>query len=250
MIAKILTGTNAKGLLQYLTAKKNEIITSNKIFPNLSLKEIANEIEMIQGLNQRCKKNTMHIILSFPCGENINTLKMKSITEDFLEAFKTKECMSISFQHFDKNHPHVHCLINKIKDDGSVLSDSYSYIKAKNICRKIEQIYNLQRISNYKQENSNSAIKKLQFSIDQAIQSSESLDELIKLLLLKKYKTLKGRGISFINIKNGTKIKGSAIGRDYSLSNIKKRIESNLKTKEELKDIKKIIKIKPKTIKR
>ena len=63
------------------------------------------------------------------------------------------------------------------------------------------------------------------------------------------YKVLIGRGITFINLKNGTKIKGSAISRKYSLSNIKKQINSpkplvqklNKQLESEQNDIKNII---------
>tara|TARA_R110002072_G_scaffold301732_1_gene482211 strand:- start:4936 stop:5697 length:762 start_codon:yes stop_codon:yes gene_type:complete len=241
MIAKIITGTNAKGLLQYLTSKQNEVITSNNIFPDLTIKEISKEIEIIQGLNRRCKKNLMHVVLSFPNHDNLDSLKMKSITEDFIEAFKAEDCMSISYRHFDRSHPHVHCVINKIKMDGSVLSDSFSHIRAKKICRKIEQIYDLTRVSNISQENKNSSIEKLQKEIDIAINGSDSFEAFVRKLQLKKYKVLKGRGIAFIDSRNGTKVKGSAIGRNYSLSNINKRLLEN----NELKDIHKIIKIIP-----
>ena len=245
MIAKIITGTNTKALLQYLTAKKNEIISLNKIFPGLTVNEIAKEIEMIQALNNRCKKNLMHVILSFPYKENLDNLKMKTITEDFLYAFKTKDYMSISYRHFDRNHPHVHCVINKIKEDGSVLSDSFSHIRAKKICRKLEQVYQLEKVSSFKNENDNIAINELQNEIDNAIYVSHSLEEMIRILLSKKYKTKKGRGIVFINKENGTKIKGSAIGRNYSLLNIEKRIlQKGKKIESEMNDIQQIIEIK------
>ena len=95
--------------------------------------------------------------------------------------------MSISYKHFDRDHPHVHCVINKIKNDGTVLSDSFSHIRAKKICRKIEQIYDLHRVSNYKHENENKAIIELRNEIDNAINYSKSMDDFIRLLLLKKY---------------------------------------------------------------
>jgi hypothetical protein len=237
MIAKIITGTNVKGLLQYLTKKENQVITSNLILPELTIKEISKEMQIVQGLNKRCKKNLIHIVLSFPHHEKLNSLALKNITEDFLEAFKADDCMSISYQHFDRSHPHVHCVINKVKVDGSVLSDSFSHIRAKKICRKIEQVYNLTRVSNYSQQDENSSVQKLQQEIDIAIEDSQSFDEFTRFLELKKYKVFKGRGISFIDRKNGTKIKGSAIGRNYSLSNIKKRVSQN----NELNDIQNIL---------
>lgn len=232
MIAKIITGTNVRGLLQYLTSKDHEVITSNYVFPDSSPSEIAKEMRIVQELNSRCKKNLMHVVLSFPYHDKVDSEKLMNITEEFLEAFKADDCMSISYRHFDRSHPHVHVVINKIKFDGTVLSDSFSHIRAKKICRKIEQNYGLQKVSNIGAENENSSIQNLQKQVDLAIENSVSFEEFIRWLERKKYRVLKGRGISFIDKKNGTKIKGSAIGRNYSLGSIKKRIIQTSESKE------------------
>ena len=59
MIAKIITGTNVRGLLQYLTSKNHEVITSNYVFPDSSPPEIAKEME--DSVNE--VKKTRHNII-------------------------------------------------------------------------------------------------------------------------------------------------------------------------------------------
>lgn len=248
MIAKIITGTNVSGLLHYLTAKKFTVLTSNKLFPDSDLSYVTNEFKEIQSLNPRCKNNLMHIVLSFPEKENLTAEKMKIITEDFLNEFGASENQWLSIMHFNTSHFHQHAVINRVKANGKLLSDSYSHLKAKRICRALETKYDLNKISNLKSENSNINKNDLEELISIALHKCSSLEEFIELMKKKNYKVIVGRGITFINIKNGTKTKGSSISREYSLSNIKKRINTpqpaqklNRFQKSEQDDIKNII---------
>lgn len=224
MIAKIIIGSQIKGLLQYLTSKKNDVLTTNHLLPNLNLNELVNEFKTISSLNKRSKKTVMHIVLSFPSHENLTEQKMTLITEDFLEAFGAKENMSISIRHYKESNPHVHCAINRVKDDGTLLSDSFSHIKAKTICRKLEKVHDLHKVSNYKSIDVNVAVDQLREIVDLMLIEAQNLEQFIALMEKNNYKVLKGRGITFVEKSKGIKIKGSALGRNYSLSNIQRKI--------------------------
>ncbi len=248
MVAKIILGNNVNGLLQYLTKKKHAVLTSNKIFPDPDINYISNEFKTIQGLNNRVKKNVMHLVLAFDKDEKIDDYKMAMITEDFMKEFEADENQWISFQHFDTEHLHQHTVINRVKMDGTLLSDSYSKTRAINICRALEIRYKLKIVSNIKSENKNLAKQELKQIIDEAILKSNSIEEFKKKVETEKYKVYLGRGIAFVNTTNGAKFKGSDIGRNYSLMNIKKQLlhlsKDKLQSKslkEEQKDIKNII---------
>jgi len=224
MIAKIVMGSNVNGLIHYLTNKKHKVLTTNNLFPDANVKYISSEFRQIQDLNQRCKKNIIHVTLAFPKDEDVDTEKIKIITEDFLNKFGANENQWLSIQHFDTEHKHCHTIINRVKIDGKLLSDSFSYIKAKRICRELELKYNLKSLSSLKSENKNISISDLKYIIDQAILECKTFDEFKRLIDKKGYKVLKGRGISFVNKNNGHKIKGSDIGRSYSLMNINEQL--------------------------
>jgi hypothetical protein len=51
-------------------------------------------------------------------------------------------------RHHDAEHPHVHLLVNRIRYDGSVVSDSNNYRKTLLVLRKLEKQYNLVPLSN------------------------------------------------------------------------------------------------------
>lgn len=233
MIAKILTGTNVVGLLQYLTKKKHEVLTSNKILPVNDIEFITRELKQIQGFNSRAKKNTMHIVLAFDKGISIDGMKMKIIAEDFMKRFGAHNNQWISFKHFDTDHQHQHIVLNRVKEDGTILSDSYSHLTARNICRDLEKKYQLRQLSNIKRENTNISMESLKQLIDITIDKVSSLDDFKRELEKNQYKVLVGRGISFINKSNGVKIKGSAIGRQYSLGYIKKRLHNPEEVKQD-----------------
>ena len=224
MIAKIITGINVSGLLHYLTAKKFTVLTSNKLFPDADLRYVTNEFKEVQGLNPRCKNNLMHIVLSFPEKDNLTAERMKIITEDFLNEFGASENQWLSIMHFNTPHFHQHAVINRVKANGKLLSDSFSHLKTKRICRSLEIKYDLNKISNFKSENLNINKNDLEELITDALHQSNSIEEFIELMRKQNYKVLIGRGITFINMKNGTKIKGSAISREFSLRNLKKQI--------------------------
>jgi len=227
MIAKIVMGGNVNGLIHYLTNKKHKVLSANNLFPDANVKYVSSEFRQIQGLNQRCKKNVMHVVLAFPKDESIDNEKMKMITEDFLNEFGANENQWLSIQHFNTQHKHCHTIINRIKMDGKLLSDSYSHLKAKRICRELELKYNLKSLSSLKLENKNISISDLKYIIDHAILECKTFDEFKRLIDENGFKVLKGRGIVFVNKNNGHKIKGSDIGRSYSLMNIDKQLSGS-----------------------
>lgn len=225
-------GTNAKGLLQYLTKKAHSVLTSNHLFPEADIVYLMSEIKQIQALNTRVKKPVMHFVLAFPEGEKLDEKLMRTITEDFMHQFGADKNQWISIQHFDTEHKHNHVLLNRVKIDGNLLSDSFSHRKAMRISRALEIKYGLKVLSSIKAENTNESIALLKRNIDFDIIISKSIEDFISLIEKKSYDVKIGRGIVFIDKSNGAKTKGSAIGREYSLKHITERIEASIKTKD------------------
>ncbi|WP_397364512.1 relaxase/mobilization nuclease domain-containing protein [Olleya sp. R77988] len=224
MIAKIVTGSSIKGLLQYLTNKDHAVITANYLYPDAKLETIVSEFNAIQGLNKRVKKSVMHIVLSFPEEEKLSDDKLKTVTEDFMDAFGAEENQWISIKHFNTKHRHCHIAINRVKIDGKLLSTSYSHLRAKEICRALEMKHGLNKVSSSKFVSSNKGKDQLKRIIDHAIEKCKSIEAFKKEIEQQGFKVLMGRGVTFINTTNGAKTKGSSIGRDYSFGNIKKRL--------------------------
>jgi hypothetical protein len=71
---------------------------------------------------------------------------------------------------------------------------------------------------------------KLKLLIDRLMPQVSSIQELKEHLLGHGYKTYVGRGIAFFHMQTKMKVKGSDIGRDYSLGLLENRISFNQAT--------------------
>ncbi|PSL29597.1 hypothetical protein [Dyadobacter jiangsuensis] len=69
---------------------------------------------------------------------------------------------------------------------------------------------------------------KLKSSVDELLNTVVSIDELKAKLLAQGYKTYVGRGIAFYHLQKNIKIKGSDLGRSYSLASIEKGLAQNI----------------------
>lgn len=225
MIAKIIMGNNAKGLLQYLTKKEHSILISNHLIPDNNIDYLSSEIKQISDLNTRVKKNVMHFVLAFPESDNIGEAKMAMITEAFMKFFGADDNQWIAIRHQDtENHQHCHVLLNRVKIDGSLLKDSFSIKRAMKIARYLEVEFKLKKVSNKRKQGNNESRDLLKNNIDFALVLSKTFEQFVEEMAKRSYKVNIGRGISFTDITNGVTEKGSAISRNYSLKYIKERV--------------------------
>jgi hypothetical protein len=72
---------------------------------------------------------------------------------------------------------------------------------------------------------SNKYADDLRATIDIFLPKAQSIDEFAKMMQKQGYMIEKGRGITFVLPKNNIRIKGSDLGKEYSLSNLSKRLK-------------------------
>lgn len=226
MIAKIIMNNSIASLLNYLKNKNHEVVTAKGILPMVSNEQIVKSFERIQGLNTRARHKTIHLVLSFPKSDIIGVNNLNNIIHDFIDDFSKDNEMWIAIQHPDtEEHQHVHIALNRVLSNGKLISDSNSAYKAKDICRKLEKKYRLEIVSNIKNKKSNKRLKSLKAKVDIQIKKSKTLENFQKGMFKNGYKVLIARGITFIDKENGMKIKGSDLGRQYSLQGISKQLK-------------------------
>jgi len=118
---------------------------------------------------------------------------------------------------------------NRINCNGKNTADHFNnYVRTGKFCRRIELELGLSIMPEMhltdenRQENrqTNKAILRLKEMIDQQLAAVRSVEDLKLQLEKQGYKTYLGKGIAFINLKNGIKLKGSQIGKEYSLANL------------------------------
>lgn len=251
MIAKQIKGKNFIGAFTYNARKMNpsdknkraEILGTN--FTSLEKKMIAKEVKIVRNLRPNLAKYFYHTALSFHPSEKIDNQTMMNIAESYMVKNGFDSNQFIVFRHHDTAHPHIHLLINRIRFDGSVVSDSNDYKRSETIVRDIERDFNLQQ--NISSKNSkkrapdknelemvlrtNTPSKKmlLQKILKKIIEQCDNIKEFIKAcekekihLLFNQASTGRVSGISYLY--DGFKMKGQQVGNDFKFSNISKTL--------------------------
>lgn len=144
MISK---GHNAKAfkpVFDYFHNKKGaELLVTNDLIaytPKGFIKEMLSEAET----SKRCKKPCFHFSLSISAEDKdkISNDDFVEITQKYLKKLKLDQNQYIIFKHNDTEHPHVHILVNRVRD-GKAVSLSNNHYKMQQLDREIEREYNL-----------------------------------------------------------------------------------------------------------
>lgn len=255
MIGKAGLGSYAKGILEYCYYEKELTVRQRK---SLTLEDVRGDLVYVQHLalknlpdgrydldylarqfldnmdkNRNLTKFMWHQSFSFPPGEKPANEKIINIATEFAREFGFEQNQMLVFKHSDTAHEHFHLVANRLNYNGKNTADHFNnYARTGKFCRRMELELGLtitpemRLTSESGQEKalSDKAIIQLKNLIDQVLPSISSLSELEDALKPKGYKTYIGRGIAFFNTKNRMKIKGSEIGRQYSLANLEKRL--------------------------
>lgn len=271
MIGKATTGGSVSGLLNYCyfenstSKKKNQNIRGEYIFSQnlqvniakngeLDMSDIANQFSEVAKLNQNCKQSFWHQSFSFPIEENPTNNLLEKIIIDFSLEFGFYERQMIAFRHYDKEHHHFHIIANRLDLDGrKAVKSSNNYIRINQFCRKMEEKYGLKPLESKRQntiDGKNEDLKNqyainLRMLIDENLPKVQSVNELEKILNQNGIKVEKGRGVTFILPDKKIRIKGSDLGKPYSLGNLEKRLKGTFRDGQlndtELYKLKKII---------
>lgn len=250
MIGKIPKfGTGFKGILEYVIKDKKgqeksnraEFIYSQNLFSLVNINPLQVDVTRISAefkepllQNTRIKKPVLHQTLSFPPGEKVDNDILAKICIDFSKKFNLEDNQLVAYKHSDKAHEHIHIIANRVNLDGiNTYLDSNNYYETGNFCREIETKYGLQKTkqmdslkldSKGRNDQTNALHNQLKKKIDDLVGESATLSEVRIGLLRSGWKSEVKRGITFIHKTTGTKIKGSDLGRDYSLNNLQKKL--------------------------
>lgn len=105
---------------------------------------------------------------------------LQSVTEQCAKDLGFENNQFVVIAHSDTKHGHIHIVANRIGFDKRTVSDSNSYKKIANYCRKMEVKYDLKQVLNLKR-----FLSKEQRNIPKFDQRKENLKELIRLSLSK-----------------------------------------------------------------
>ena len=130
MIGKAKSCIGGTALANYVMkdVKGYELLRNN--LSGMTPTQILQEMKIIQNLNQKAQYKTLSLVLSPEKteGQKLTNKELQEMTLDFLKEHKidVKNQQYLAFVHTEKEHKHIHIICNRVKDDGTLVTDSYA----------------------------------------------------------------------------------------------------------------------------
>lgn len=145
MIAKAVKGRGFRGALAYdLNQEKGRVIDTN--MSGTTARELAKEFGEVRSLRPKLGKAVLHVSLSAAPDEHLSDEQWREVSMRYLHGMGLENNQYMVTRHLDTEHEHVHLLVNRIRFDGGVTSDSHDYRRQEILMRAIEREYDLQRV--------------------------------------------------------------------------------------------------------
>lgn len=97
--------------------------------------------------NVRVKEPVYHVALSFDPGDVVDRAAMERVADRVLETLGLQEHQVLIVAHADRDHPHVHLLINRVHPEtGKVWSRWQDYPAIQRVLREEEEALGLRRV--------------------------------------------------------------------------------------------------------
>ena len=219
-----------------------EVLEYNMCFGNK--KELIRQFNDVRALRPNLSKPVMHISLSLDPEDLFTKEKLRQIGQDFAREFGFEKNQYLIIYHQDTKHPHLHLVVNRVGFDGKTISDSNSYRKVAELCRKLELKHELkqvlsphkflsqeQRLQHKQELRIDQRKEQLKQNIRDCLLTATNLIDFTARMNARNVQIIKSRGISFIDDKK-MKVKGSDLG--FSLSTIEKILSHSMERRQRL----------------
>lgn len=256
MVGKIGVGKSFRGCLNYLfegrlqksknlqhleaEKKQVEVIAYNQCFGDRL--ELIREFNEVSKLNPKVSKPVFHISLSFAHSDSgrLDQQDKADMAEKLANEFGFHNNQYVVITHQDTGHEHLHIVANRIGYDGRTASDSNSYKRIAEYCRKMELEYKLTQVLSpnkflkpEQRVSSNQRIDQrketLKNHLSQAIKECKDVQQVKNYMEKHGYDVELGRGIAFTDQQH-VRFKGSQVG--YALMDIEKKLKQELQLKQ------------------
>ncbi len=243
MIGKVMIGKSFRGCIAYCledkplekrqvagSSNRATVLHFNQCFGDK--KELTEQFNDVRKLNLKLSKPVLHITLSFAPGECVKNAQLQEIVKACAQEMGFEKNQYIAVAHSDTGHQHLHIVANRIGFDGRTVSDSNSFKKIAEFCRKMEREFRLQSVQSPQRflpkeqrhtaryDSRKEALKK---DIQTCLDGAKGYDGFESNMRALGYRIEKGRGIAFMDDK-GVRTKGSDVG--FSLSKIEQQLAS------------------------
>ena len=151
MVAVITTGKSIYGALAYNERKVERgdavllgAVNSLARAQRQTLAEKHRSLQSVADRNQRTKRNSVHIALSFAKGDQLDAAQLRQIAKEYLIGIDFDRQPAYVYRHQDTDHDHIHIVTTNITREGKRIDDSFVGATKSEVVRKaIEQRYGL-----------------------------------------------------------------------------------------------------------
>ena len=247
MVAKIVKGQDFKGLINYVIdkAKQTEILAVAGLRMK-SKESIVRSFNTQAGLNPKVSKMVGHISLDFSeqDKDKLTNEKMIQIAKEYLSSMGITNTQCIIGRHFDKEHPHIHIVFNRVDNNGKTISDKNDRYRSEKICKELTEKHGLyfatgkENVKVHRLKEPDKTKYEIYDALKAAVPKCKSWKELDNILKKQGITTMfknKGntdevQGVMFE--KNKYKFNGSKIDRQFSYSKIDFQLKQNNKVQD------------------
>jgi hypothetical protein len=151
MVAKISSGSSIFGALAYNQTKVDEqkakvILTNRMIEPrdgNYTVGICMRSFEPYLAANQKTENPILHISLNPDPKDVLTDDQLLEIAQEYMEKLGYGNQPFIVYKHEDIDRHHLHIVSVRVDENGKKLDHNFEYRKSMEICRNIEQKYQL-----------------------------------------------------------------------------------------------------------
>ncbi|WP_053180650.1 relaxase/mobilization nuclease domain-containing protein [Sunxiuqinia dokdonensis] len=243
MMAKIVKGQGFRGVVNYVLdqSKGAEILDSQGV----RLKNAGSIIYSFvfqSEMNSRIKKPVGHISLDFSAQDlgKLNNSLMVKISQEYMNLMGISNTQYILCRHFDKEHPHVHLVFNRVDNEGKTISDRNDRYRSGKICKELTEKHGLyfargkEKVKAYRLREPDKTKYEIYESLKAILPTCHNWDQVIAELKDQgiavtfkfKGKTSEIQGVVFN--KNGYSFNGSKVDRQFSFSKITFQLKRNI----------------------
>lgn len=147
MYGKILHGSSFGGLVNYVNdPRKYATLVAASDGINLTNNQtITDSFVMHAGLSSRTKKPVAHFVLAFSPHDapHINNILLGQLVNEYLQKMGYDDNQFVAFRHYDKEHPHIHIVVNRVNFKGKCTKDAHEKDKNVKVCKDLTRKYGL-----------------------------------------------------------------------------------------------------------
>ena len=144
MIGKIVQGADFRGVVNYVMQKPDAEPLGSRGLRNDSIDHIVDSFRMQASLNPIARP-VAHISLDFSVQdkERLTNRMMMQIADEYLRRMGYGNTQVLIVRHHDREHPHLHLVLNRIDGNGKRISDKNERVRNAKVCRGLSDKYGL-----------------------------------------------------------------------------------------------------------